>query len=771
MAVGALAGWRVVDLASGLAASFCAKILADLGAEVLKVEPPTGHPQRRWGPRRPEAQGESPGGRFVYLNTGKFSVVVDDAGLGPLVDGCDVVVTDDPSWYAAEGLDPGTTVVVVTPFGMTGPYAAYRANHLVCFHAGGEGATLPSGPGWRQFPDRPPVQVGADLAEYDAGWNAAVAALAAMYDRLRTGRGQRIDVSVQESQLTLNRTRLSRFTNDGVTLRRDGGRYGLMGMIRCRDGWVQLVGMTPAQWDALAASSEAGELADPRIATAAGRAELPDLAGAAIKAWCAARDKAEVVRVLAPLGAPVGAYATPADLLTSEQLAHREFFRQVDDGAGGRVLVPGPPYRLSATPVHVGPAPELGNATGFSPHRPSKPQLPAGRALDGVRILDFTWAAAGPYATCLLAMLGADVVKVESTTRLDPARRGFLARYGGVDDSPNFNELNLGKRSFQVDLSTAPGLDLAHRLVTWADVVVDNFRPGVMARFGLDATTLLAAKPELVVASSSANGSTGPEAMAAGLASIFGATGGLSEQTGYADGPPTEIGESTDYRSGTALAVGILAALLHRAGAGEGQHVDLASREVVVASSPDALLADQLGVTWQPRQGNRHREHAPHGVYPAVGDDAWVAVAVHDDAQWRALCALLGRDEWATRWPTPADRTAAGAEIDAAVTYWTEQRSAREATEALQSAGVAAIPVMTNEMLAADPHLESRGVFVELEHPAIGRTRVLRQPWLLSDLEIDLRPGPLMGQDNEHVLETILGLTPAERAELGEVLR
>ncbi len=211
-------------------------------------------------------------------------------------------------------------------------------------------------------------------------------------------------------------------------------------------------------------------------------------------------------------------------------------------------------------------------------------------------MLDFTWAAAGPYATCLLALLGADVVKVESTRRPDPARRGFLADYGGINRSPNFNEINLDKRSFQVDLSQADGLDLVHRLVDWADVVVDNFRPGVMARFGLDAEALLERRPELLVVSSSANGSTGPDALAAGLASIFGATGGLSEQTGYLDGPPTEIGESTDYRSANALAVAILAALLHRARTGQGQHVDLASREVVAASSPDALLAHQLGV-------------------------------------------------------------------------------------------------------------------------------------------------------------------------------
>ena len=224
--------------------------------------------------------------------------------------------------------------------------------------------------------------------------------------------------------------------------------------------------------------------------------------------------------------------------------------------------------------------------------------------------MDFTWAAAGPYATCLLALLGADVVKVESTRRPDPARRGFLADYGGINRSPNFNEINLGKRSFQVDLSQPDGLDLAHRLVDWADVVVDNFRPGVMDRFGLGAAALLERRPDVLVVSSSANGSTGPDARAAGLASIFGATGGMSEQTGYVDGPPTEIGESTDYRSANAMAVAILAALLHRARTGQGQHIDLASREVVVASAPDALLARPARC----RLGHPHRERAPRDV-------------------------------------------------------------------------------------------------------------------------------------------------------------
>ena len=773
---GALSGWRVLEIADGLAASFCAKVLGDLGADVVKVEPPEGHASRRWAPRRADAAPDEPGARFLYLNGGKSSLVVGD-GPGGLEDlrrlaaKCDIVVTDRPDHLSLGESDETTIMVSITPFGLTGPYARYRAHHLVSFHAGGEGSILPSGPGWHLFPERPPIQVGSDLAEYDAGWNAAVAVLAAMYDRLRTERGQRIDVSIQESELTLNRTRLSRFNNDGVTLRREGSRYGFMGMMRCRDGWVQLVGVTPAQWDALAASPDAGGLADPEIATATARAENMERAAAALTTWCEQRDRADIVRILAPLGCSVGAYATPADLLVSEQLAHRDFFRKVSDGRDGRMLVPGPPYRFSATPVEIRSAPTLGGSTGFGDARTEKPRLHGGRGLEGVRILDFTWAAAGPYATCLLALLGAEVIKVESTRRPDPARRGFLADYGGINRSPNFNELNLNKRSFQVDLSQPEGLALAHRLAEWADVVVDNFRPGVMARFGLDAEALLAKRPELIVASSSANGATGPEAMSAGLASIFGATGGLSEQTGYADGPPTEIGESTDYRSGGALAVAMLAALLHRARTGEGQHVDLASREVVAASSPDALLAEQLGVPWPIRVGNRHREFAPHDVYRAHGEEEWVAVAVGAETEWAALCAVLGREELASRYRTAEARRAASAEIDDAIGTWIGQRSSRIAFEALQSAGVPAMAVMTNASLATDPHLAARHVFTDIEHPELGRTRVMRQPWLFSDLDVEVRHGPTMGQDNDYVLDTILGLSTSERAALEEVLR
>jgi benzylsuccinate CoA-transferase BbsF subunit len=385
------------------------------------------------------------------------------------------------------------------------------------------------------------------------------------------------------------------------------------------------------------------------------------------------------------------------------------------------------------------------------------------RLLHGVRILDFTWAAAGPYATLLLGFLGADVVKVESLRRLDPARRGFLMQsYDGVDLSPVFNELNLNKRSLQIDLTQKESVGIIREIAGQFDVVVDNFRPGVMARLGFGADLLLADHPHLVVASSSANGATGPEAMGAGLASIFAASGGLSTQSGYPDGPPTEVSDTMDYRSGTALAVAIAAALLHRRRTGRGQRIDLSSREVVLASAPDSLLAAALGVEWAPRVGNGHRLMIPHGLF-ACSDGSWLAVAVDGPGEWSGLCAALGEPEWERRYPDADRRREVEGMIIDAVARWAAY---------LQCHGVAAAPVMTFEAIAGDPHLEARQTLVEVHHPALGRQRVMRAPWRLEGYEPGtVRAGPCLGADNDILLAGCRAATsvPPERRE--EVFR
>jgi crotonobetainyl-CoA:carnitine CoA-transferase CaiB-like acyl-CoA transferase len=767
----------VLEVAAGVPAAFCGKILAGLGADVLMVEPDSGHPGRAAEPRR--ADGLS--ARFAYLSAGKRSIVVPDGAPGiarvrALVGESDLLVTDVDQAPLDELLAGSRELVVVAvrPFGRTGPAASRRAHHLTVFHASGEGSTLPSGLGWDLFPERPPLQLGSEVGYFDAGWNAAAAAIAACYDLMRTGEGQRVDVSVQESVLSLNRTRMNTFHNEGVLVGRDKGRNILNGIYRCADGWAELIGLRDHHWERFLALPDGADFGAGRFATAESRAANPAEMKDALGAWCAPRSKFQVARVFSGIGGAAGIYAEPEDVMASAQLAHRAFLQQVDDGRGGSITLPGAPYRLSRTPAASGAVPRLGSADGFL-GRESRPVAagkgPPGRLLEGLRVLDFTWAAAGPYATLLLGFLGADVIKVESAKRLDPARSGFRAHYDEVDRSPIYNELNLNKRSFRVDLTQPEGAAIVRELVAHVDMVVDNFRPGVMDRFGLGPGTLLAAYPHLVVASSSANGSTGPEAMGAGYASIFAATGGLGVQTGYPDGPPTESLDSMDYRSGAALAVGILAALVHRSCTGEGQHVDLSSCEVAVASAPDALLALAIGVGWQPRVGNGHRTMTPHGVFPCA-DRGWAAIAVGDEAEWAGLCRVLGRHSWTEPLGRVEARREAEGMVRDAISEWTRSRSAPEAAAALQGAGVAAEPVASFAALADDPHLAARGTFIDVEHPKLGLQRVMGAPWLFSAPSQAVRgPGPLLGADNESVLRDLGDGAPLEAERALEVFR
>jgi crotonobetainyl-CoA:carnitine CoA-transferase CaiB-like acyl-CoA transferase len=774
---GALEGWRVLEVAGGVPAAFCGKILAGLGADVLMVEPESGHPGRAAEPRR--ADGLS--ARFAYLSASKRSIVVPDGAPGiarvrTLLGESDLLVTDlDRAPLDELLVESGNLVVVaVRPFGCTGPAASRRAHHLTVFHASGEGSTLPSGLGWDLFPERAPLQLGSDVGHFDAGWNAAAGAIAACYDLMRSGEGLRLDVSVQESVLSLNRTRMNTFHNEGVLVGRGKGRNIVNGIFRCADGWAELIGLRDDHWERFLALPDGANFGSGRFATAESRAGNPAALRDALGEWCGPRSKFDVAQVFSGIGAAAGIYAEPEDIMASEQLAHRAFLQQVDDGRGGRVTLPGAPYRLSRTPATSRAAPGLGSADGFV-SRESRPAAagngPTGRLLEGLRVLDFTWAAAGPYATLLLGFLGADVIKVESARRLDPARSGFVARYDGVDRSPVYNELNLNKRSFQVDLTQPEGAAIVRQLVAHVDVVVDNFRPGVMDRFGLGPEALLAAYPHLVVASSSANGSTGPDAMGAGYASIFAATGGLGVQTGYPDGPPTESQDPMDYRSGAAFAVGILAALVHRCRRGEGQHVDLSSCEVAVASAPDALLARAVGVQWQPRVGNGHRTMTPHDVFPCA-DRGWVAIAVGDETEWAGLCRVLGRDDWTERFGEVEARRATEGTLRDAISEWTRSRSAPEAAAALQGAGVAAEPVASFDMLADDPHLAARGTFIDIEHPKLGLQRVMDAPWRFSAPWRAVRqPGPLLGADNESVLRDLGCDAPLEPERALEVFR
>lgn len=393
--------------------------------------------------------------------------------------------------------------------------------------------------------------------------------------------------------------------------------------------------------------------------------------------------------------------------------------------------------------------------------------------LAGIRILDFTWVLAGPASTQLLAMLGAEVIKVESRARLDGYRRGMAQQEGGsgsLNLSPPFNDVNCPKRGITLNLTNPEGLALARKLVAVSDVVTDNFTPGTMDKRGLGYPTLRAIKPDIIVLSSSAAGSIGPERGNAGYAPIFAAYGGLSHVTGYPDSPPTDILRPLDMRVGLHSALAVLLALNHRSRTGKGQYIDLSSQEVASIYLGEMLLDRAITGRDSFRHANRDRTMAPHNCYPCQGNDSWVSIAVATEVEWQALVAAIGdprlRDE---QFADTHRRWLHQEELDALIGEWTQKYTPYEITHTLQKRGVAAFPTMTSEQIRTDPHLQERQLLTRVEHPEAGRYLVSNLPWKFSESTLPItKAAPQLGQDNNYAFGELLGMDHAEVVALQE---
>ena len=388
--------------------------------------------------------------------------------------------------------------------------------------------------------------------------------------------------------------------------------------------------------------------------------------------------------------------------------------------------------------------------------------------LSGVRIADFSVHAAGPFAGMILASLGADVIKVESAARLDITRRPH-AMYGKPPSS--FEQVNASKRSVTLNLKEPRALELAYDLVRISDVALENFRPGVMDRLGLGYPQLREIKPDIIMVSLSSNGQTGPEARYAGYAPMFAALGGLGYITGYPDGPPVELRHAMDHTGGMMAAFSAVAALCAHRSHQTGQRADVAVRDIATAFMGHALLDTAMNNRDAQRVGNRDGAMAPHGVFPCLGNDAWVTIAVDGDDQWRALKKAMGNPAWAEsddygdaflRWQNQDA-------LEKGLSQWTAARNAWETTDLLQSAGVAAFPSLSADQLLADPHLTDRDAFPLTTHPTRGEQRAVAPPWRFSATPADpLRWTPELGEHNHEVFCGLLGMDEAELAALQE---
>jgi benzylsuccinate CoA-transferase BbsF subunit len=388
--------------------------------------------------------------------------------------------------------------------------------------------------------------------------------------------------------------------------------------------------------------------------------------------------------------------------------------------------------------------------------------------LKGIRVVEFTSAWAGPYATCLLGFLGAEVIKVESRQRPDHSRNlSFTTgkKFETLDESEVFNNLNLNKLSVSLNLKKPRAVDIAKKLIAISDVVMENMRPGVIPRLGLGYDIARELKPDIIYLSSSACGQTGPDREYVGYAPTFAALSGLPHITGYPDWPPSNFMGSIDLRSACTSAFAVLAALYYREQTGEGQYVDLASQEAIAAFAGDIFMDYVMNDRVQVRKGNKDDVMAPHNCYRCKGDDKWISIVVATEEEWIQLCHAMGKSELITdeRFRDLPSRKANEEEIDRIITAWTIDRDYYEVMAGLQEVGVAATPSLSSEALFTDPHLKERGVFRQVDHPVIGKNWVIGPPWRLTETPAQFRsPGPLLGQHTDEIFKDYLGMSLSE---------
>ncbi len=765
----ALAGLRVVELGTDIAAPYCAKLLVDLGADVVKVETPSGDPLRSWG---------TAGGLFEYLNAGKRALTVDVdspadlSAFHELIAETDLLVENLPAGTSARadwGLDRERldrinrklAVVRISDYGQDGPRRGHPSTPL----------TIQAASGWvnTRQPGRPPVQAGARIPEYIAGGYAALGALTAL--RIAAGDTDRVvevDVSMFESLLsTLPYPMLMAERLKSLGLPTNSKAAPMLGIVRAADGWIGINCLTGQHWLDVCAMVGLPEFGEHQIAIMLGGPERDEFFDKA-QPWLDSMRVADLVELSQAMRIPAAPINDGSTILDCPQYRDRGFFVECDT-AGARFKRPGAPFRLARTPVgDPRPAPRLGDDADVDWDERGEASQPSAVRVDapfsGLKVFDLSTFWSGAYLTMYLGAFGADVVKVESIQRPDGHRySGSLLR--SSDDwyeiGPMWQATNLDKRDITLDLTSAAGRELALRLAAEADVVVENFSPRVVEQFSLDYDSLIKINPDVIMVRMPGLGLEGPWRDYVGWALNFEQVSGMSAATGYPDGPPCNLQGPADPVVGTHATVALLAALDHRRRTGEGQLIEVAQIEVGAAVTAEPVIECSLTGRVPQREGNRHRAYA-QGVYPAAGEDEWLAVSVRDDADWRAAVDVMGRPELAEdpRFHTAGARQDNHDAFDEVLRHWTASQDPDEAADALRRRGVPAERLLTGDRMYDVDQLDARGFYTELEHPLSGRQRYPGWPFRITPGPADHHrtPSPTLGQHNNEVLSA-LGLS------------
>jgi len=714
-----LADLTVIELAGSVAGGYCSSLFAMLGAQVTVVGPD----------RLPDFQR-----RYLRRHVARF---VDTDGRGDLdLTDVDVLIESSASgMLPPRSIDTDQTIHVrLSPFGETGPYSSWRSSDLVDYAVSGHAHLY-------GHPDRAPLAGPPDQPAVASGLFAFIGAMAALLDRRRSGKGQRVEVNHLRSMVSLHQVTLLRWMLAGDVLTRMGNRYTGQGQpngpYRCADGWISVVGVTDPQVESLLAVTGLTHLLDdPRISSPMDLQAHPEVLDEPLCEWLRGQRVDEVVDLFQAMRIPTCPLRSPLELLDDPQLAARGFLQPVDGDHGP--LVPGSPFSFSH---HQEPG-----GRGWQPE-----QTPGDGPLAGLRVLDLARVWAGPLCARILSDLGADVIWVEAPLSRGPRElpQSFVdaASYFPDNDAGerpwNRNghmvKYSLGKRSLSIDLQTEAGVQAFERLVPDAHVLLENYSSRVMPQFGLDEGRLHELNPDLVYLTMPGYGRSGPAEHWLAYGSCIDSHAGLSNLIGYPDEVPWKGGIAwPDPVAGLHACSAVLASLWASADRGGGGcTIEAAQFESTIAAIGDRILQAQLGDPFDPSA--TPDGVLAQGVFRCEGDDAWIAITIAGPDGAAELRRLAGHDDTV--------------ELTTVMAALTSDREAEELARELQDRGIAAAPVRKAPAVLDDEHLAAQHAWVTVDQPDIGPFTAPVAPIDLSSAVVAVRaPAPTLGQHNREIL-------------------
>ena len=749
------AGIRVIEMGASPAVGYAGKLFADLGADVKRI-----------GAREAGAAERRDSALALYLHARKKTVAAEVEREPDAVRARELLAQAHVVFIAASGQRdaegpwrpetiaqdfPALVVVSITPFGLQGDARNWPADDLTLQALAG----ISIGIG---LPGRAPLKLPGDQSAFQAGLAAAIAAAGALFSR----RGVLIDVSaaaVWASFYTGVDVALAHFGR--YAKRRAGHRVAGQPyprtIYRCKDGYFAIQCGESRHWQAFLRMIGREDLAAHPLFANRFKAndEHGDACDALIEPWFAGRSKSEILQQCLEHRIPGAPVYDVAEVFAHPHLAERGYFVS-DSTPRGKVKLPGHPYgKLDRAPG------TKRSAAAASDRRISG----AGtmRPLQGVRVVDFGWVWAGAVPGHILADMGAEVIKVESAKPLDYMRQGrpIVGTQKDPEQNPMFHNVNRGKSSLRINLEHPEAKPVLRDLVAVSDVVIENFSPGVMQKFGLAYSELVSIKPDLVMCSMSAVGQEGPLRGIRTYATMIASLAGIDGLVGY----PGErvLGSQSSYADPNAslhACFGILAALWRREHMGVGAYLDVSQWEAAINVMGEAVADFALDGRIAANGDMAPAEKSPHGNYPAAGDDRWIAISAGSDAQWRALRKSLGWPAWMDidRFATASARHVNREDLDAALAQETRKHDAQALAARLLCAGVAAAPVLDATAVADHPVFRGRALFERVAHPVLGSVPVYRLPWQLDGEPIPItRRAPLLGEHNEYTLQDVLG--------------